>query len=148
MLGFLGAAAVSGLESELPMRVSIGMIVAGTFGLSLQFAEPYKRIVLTEDRLSVGKDSFALTDLVAPVITGAEAAELAGAIAGNPLSSKESAELRLLGGGNATTLGQEPVLVRHKTTRKLLVIGSWQPDKFAAALERSIALDESKDQEA
>ena len=94
-----------------------------------------------------GLDSFALTDLVSPVISGDEAVELAGSVASNPVGRRENERLRLLGGSRATALGPKPVLVQHKNSKKLLVIGSWQPDMFAAAIERSMALSESKDQE-
>ena len=142
VIGILGAALVSGSESEWPLRAFSLLIFCGVVGLIVPIADRYKRIVLTEDRLSVGRDSFFLLGLEGPVITGEEAVRLAGSIASAPWTAKENERFRLLGGAKATSLGQQPVLVRHKKSEKLLVIGSWRPEEFAAALERCMAVAE------
>lgn len=143
IVGLVGLAVAS--RNDWLARPFALALVLGVVGLLLQFAARYKRILLTKDRLKVGRDSFPLAALDGPVITGEAAVQLAGSIASNPMAAKENAHLRLLGGSAATTLGQKPVLVRHRKSKKLLVIGSWQPDVLAAALERAMAQSESLD---
>ncbi len=125
-------------ESPWPLRVSGLIALVGLLGLMVTFDERHKRVILTGEHLTVGKDCLPLSELAGPVIEGEEAAELASSIAFDPLSTNENKQMRLLGGSHRTTPGQQPVLVRPKPSEKLLVIGSWRPEEFATALEGSL----------
>ena len=107
-------------------------------GLALVPTDRYKRIEIGNGVLRVGRDRINLDHLSGPVLHGDEAWDQVRGTATLPWKAKETPRHRFLGGSSSTTIGQDVVLVGDGRSRKQLAIGTWFPEKLAAALQEAI----------
>ena len=120
------------------LRLLMMLAVAGGFGLVSIPLDRYKRIEIGNGVLRVGRDRINLDQLSGPVLHGDEAWDQVRGTATLPWKAKETPRHRFLGGSSSTTIGQDVVLVGDRRSRKQLAIGTWFPEKLAAALQEAI----------